>query len=65
MVQVLQMLSGGRLAELVGATVPGGGASRIAGRPADTGLREKGRIERGSKPQCRAAITDVCGAFVI
>ena len=57
-------LSGGGVAEVAGAVIPGRGLSGVSGGTANTGPAEKAGVESRSQPQRRGPVTRIGGTFV-
>ena len=64
LLESFQPISGGVVAEVAGAAIPGRGLSRVADGPANTGPAEKAGVESRTQPQCRRPVTRIGGAFI-
>ena len=64
LLESFQLISGGGVAEVAGAVIPGRGLRRVTGGPANTGPAEKAGVESRSQPQRRRPVTRIGGTFI-
>jgi hypothetical protein len=64
LLESFQQISGGGVAEVAGAVIPGRGLSRVADGPANTGAAEKAGVESRTQPQRRRPVTRIGGTFI-